>query len=577
MFISPVVSAQPFNDNFASRALIAVNNGIIFGSLSNATFETGEPFIEGISSGQTAWWTWTAPSNGIVTLSVIGTNFSPLLTVYVGSALGNLSLLASNNFLACYEHAECGCHWRERSQVTFHVARGQAYQIAADSAIITDAGFTFSRISHQLSFITNFVNTPVQPVNPITTGSANGPLSAVWSVAQTTNVVPGGDLQVEFQFTPAPANDNLENAVKLAGSRTHVLASNAGAGKQSAEPDHLGNPGGSSVWYSWKAPKTGRVTLSTNNIPPYLPPDGSYGFSDWGFPLPYEGPPTCGNEVDQNPPPVFYPVFAAYTGTNLASLALAGNCLPMNLAAYPNAVEFDVVKGRTYQIAFDGNGGTTGQIPLYLSLTTPASNDHFKNRIQLHGINITATGFNAGATLERNEPAIAGSVGKSVWWSWTAPLSGPVAIAAGGDYQFPFGVFIGTSLSNLVSQPTFKIPTDDPDVSGGGPLYFQAVQGRNYKIAVADSAGLTGAIYLWLQAPVIELPLIHSSTNAASFDLLTYSASPRQVVLLQSSPDGSTWKNVRTALARQSAVNFIARPKPAADGPFYRAIVVDYR
>ena len=103
------------------------------------------------------------------------------------------------------------------------------------------------------------------------------------------------------------------------------------------------------------------------------------------------------------------------------------------------------------------------------------------------------------------------------------------------------------------------------------------MQGQTYQIAVDDKGGLTGAVTLKLQAPVIELPLIHSQNRSAGVVLLTYSALPRQVVLLQTSQDGLTWKNVRTVLARRSSVNFVARPRPTANGPFYRAIVVDYR
>src|ERR1035437_4121040 len=73
-------------DDFANRTVIFGPDYWISGSLSNATIEAGEPFIDGISSGQTVWGTWTAPSNGIVTLSINADTFSPLLTVYAGSA-----------------------------------------------------------------------------------------------------------------------------------------------------------------------------------------------------------------------------------------------------------------------------------------------------------------------------------------------------------------------------------------------------------------------------------------------------------------------------------------------------------
>jgi hypothetical protein len=47
-------------DDFASRPIILGPDYWIVGSLSNATIEAGEPFIPGVSSGQTAWGSWTA-------------------------------------------------------------------------------------------------------------------------------------------------------------------------------------------------------------------------------------------------------------------------------------------------------------------------------------------------------------------------------------------------------------------------------------------------------------------------------------------------------------------------------------
>src|ERR1035438_2155108 len=97
-------------DDFANRTVIFGPDYWISGSLSNTTIEAGEPFIDGISSGQTVWgtWTapsngivtlsadadtfsrtWTAPSNGIVTLSADADTFSHLLSVYTGDALNN--------------------------------------------------------------------------------------------------------------------------------------------------------------------------------------------------------------------------------------------------------------------------------------------------------------------------------------------------------------------------------------------------------------------------------------------------------------------------------------------------------
>ncbi len=520
-------------DNFANRTVIFGPDYWITGSLSNATSEAGEPFIDGVSSGQTVWGTWTAPSNGIVTFSADADTFSPLLTVYTGDALNNLTLVASNNYLICYEDGQCGCHWRERGQITFHVVGGQAYQICVDSAIITDASW-------------------VNQTDPWYS----------WSVVQTTNIPVGGDVQLGLQFTPAPKNDDFVNRIKLSGSRFSTNVSNAGATKELGESNHSGNPGGSSVWYSWTAPASGRVTLSTNEVPDYAPPSSSDG--GFGLIITSIGPPTCGNEIDQNPPPVFYPVFAAYTGTAVDSLTSA-NCLPMSLNAFPNAVEFDAVKGQTYQIAFDGNMGTTGDIPLYLALTKPAANDNFENRIKLHGVYITATSYNAGATRQSGEPLFGDSTGKTVWWSWTAPVGGTVSIdLSGSDYSFPVAVFTGSSVARL-----HMVAAD----SGG--VTFEAVAGQTYQIAVGDSAGLTGAIKLELQAPIVDLPLLQTVRRSANSALLRYAASAGQVVLLLRSDDGSNWQNGQTSVANRGMVEFLVRPTPSNNGPYYRAIVVD--
>ena len=579
----PIFPEQPLNDTFANRAVIYSSwpsaTNWISGSLSNATSETGEPFIDGVSSGQTVWGTWTAPSNGIVTLSINADTFSPLLTVYTGSVpllypptLGvfpgsaitesvftNLSLIASNNYLACYEHSECGCHWRERNQITFHVASGQAYQICVDSAIITDASWVLQ-------------NVPVG--DPVPAGAIWARMqefgSGYWSLyvpVLTTNVLAGGNVQLGLQFTPAPKNDDFVNRIKLSGSRVFTNASNAGATKELGEPNHSGNSGGSSVWYSWTAPASGRVTLSTNEVPAYAPPsssDGGFGLgviTVWNGP---PGPPNCGNEIDQNPPPVFYPVFAAYTGTAVASLTSA-NGLPAALAAFPNMVEFDAVKGQTYQIAFDGNMGTTGDIPFYLELTQPASNDSFAKRIPLHGIYVEATGYNAGATHQTGEPVFGSSSGKTVWWSWTAPVSGTVSIDLGGsDYAFPVAVFTGATLGKL------QMVSEN---SGG--VSFEAIAGQIYQIAISDFGGLTGVIDLKLEAPIVELPLLRVTKNSFNSAQLFYAASAGQVILLQRSKDGTNWQNLQESTASSHTIQFSVRPSPAGNGPYYRAIVVD--
>jgi hypothetical protein len=539
------VHSQPANDAFANRASLSGTNVTVSNSLAYATHELDEPLLTDVSSGQTAWWTWTPPANGIVTLSASSTSFTPLLTIYTGNELTSLTLVATNNYVSCYEN--CGCHWQVRPQTTFHVAKGTACQIAVDSAIVTSATY-------------GLISTPV-------TNSGDGSVLFMMGLglSWTTNVLPGSDYRMSLQLTPAPANDDFAHPIMLHGARTHIDASNAGATEESGEPNHLGNGGGSSVWYAWRAPASGRVTIATNPPPVYAPPtSGTGGLGCIDTSIDTICDPGCGSESPQIPLPEFYPVFAAYTGASVNALASAGT-LSLSLDAYPHAVCFDAVQDQTYHIAFDGNQGTTGGISLYLSLAKPASNDNFWRRIRLRTIYAIATGYNAGATHQTGEPAAgANSVGKTVWWTWTAPVSGATVIdLRGSDFSFPIGVFTGGALRTLMLL-----------TNGTGSVSFDAVTGQTYQIAVSDSAGLTGSIQLALKAPVVTLNLKRQTSRTSGNTLLQYDSQAGQRILLQRS-SSNVWTNVQTVLARSSTLSFLVRPAPGANGPYYRAIVVD--
>lgn len=537
--------AQPTNDNFAERASIVGTNVFVTGSLANATLEPGELSLPEVSSGQTAWWTWTAPTNGILTLSAAHPIAEPVLAVYLGGDLLNLSLVASNNYLSQY--TQCGtnpvCHWKVRNQITFPVVREQTYQIAVDAPVVT---------------------TPTQHggwSEPIGSPYFGSGLFVTW----TTNVVAGGAYWMGLQFTAAPQNDAFDHPIALQGSRRQVQASNAGATREIGEPEPVGNPGGSSVWYVWRAPASGRVTLSATEIPAYAAPSSSYGSAGCTVTTTVLPPRPCSQEAPLVPLPSFFPVFSAYTGSEVSALTPAG-CLPLSLPGYEHAVAFDAVKGQTYHLALDGNQGTTGKTLLCLALTQPAINNNFKHRLGLHGISVVATGYNAGASQEPCEPVpMMGSTGKTVWWTWTAPVSGTVSLdLSGSDYAFPVTVFTGASLAELSLVAT-----------NSGAITFTATAGQSYQIAVSDAAGLTGAIRMTLRAPLVELDLVRALSRSPKEALLSYAGVAGLTLLLQRSNDGSTWQGVRTVVAHGNVVTFLVGPAPSANGPFYRAIILD--
>jgi len=113
------------NDNFANRLTIVRASATVSGSTTSATRESGEPNVAGVSGGKSIWYTWTAPSNGTVTLSTAGSSFDTTLGVYTGSAVSALRLVVGNDD----ENLNAGTL---TSKATFTAVAGNTYQILVD-------------------------------------------------------------------------------------------------------------------------------------------------------------------------------------------------------------------------------------------------------------------------------------------------------------------------------------------------------------------------------------------------------------------------------------------------------------
>ena len=110
------------NDNFADRVLLNGTSVSTTGTNVGFTGEAGEPNHAGISNPlNSAWWSWTAPGDGTVTIDTFGSNYDTSLAVYTGSAVNSLSSIASNDDTSGLQ-----------SEVEFTVSAGTTYQIAVD-------------------------------------------------------------------------------------------------------------------------------------------------------------------------------------------------------------------------------------------------------------------------------------------------------------------------------------------------------------------------------------------------------------------------------------------------------------
>src|SRR5206468_57412 len=113
-------AAGPVNVKFDKR--IAITGTNTTGSNVGAGKEIGEPDHAGNPGGKSVWWTWSAPTNGEVTITTDDSSFDTLLGVYTGSTVSALSLVAASD-----DHGV-----QVTSRVRFEVTQGLQYQIAVD-------------------------------------------------------------------------------------------------------------------------------------------------------------------------------------------------------------------------------------------------------------------------------------------------------------------------------------------------------------------------------------------------------------------------------------------------------------
>jgi Ca2+-binding RTX toxin-like protein len=224
----------------------------------------------------------------------------------------------------------------------------------------------------------------------------------------------------------APANDDFAAATDLSvfdPAAGEIRGTNVAASKEVGEPDHAGNAGGHSVWYTWIAPGDGSV------------PNVSF---TTGF-----------TEVDT--------LLAVYTGAAVGTLTeIASNDDAPNLGT-GSAVSFVTVPGETYRVAVDGFGGKVGSF--FLSWRSAPPNDNFADRIAIAGASGMRTADNSsGATLEPGEDGFGLA---SVWYSWMPPADGTYKLSTiGSSFDTVLSVYTGSSIESLelVAQND-----DDPD------------------------------------------------------------------------------------------------------------------
>jgi hypothetical protein len=296
-----------------------------------------------------------------------------------------------------------------------------------------------------------------------------------------------------------PPNDDFADAQGLSGPVGIVDGWTLGGTKQAGEPDHAGDPGGSSIWYRWTAPASGRVTFST-----------------------------LGSNFDT--------LLAAYTGSAVDSLSEVASNDDAN-GLLTSEISFDAVRDTTYSIAIDGHGGDSGLSELSWDLRPP--NDNFDAAQLISGDHGSVAGTTVGATKEPSEPNHAGDAGgSSVWYRWTAPATGTLTLdTCSSNFDTLLAVYIGADVAHLTAVASND---DGPATCGldglGSQVTLSVNAGTTYDIAVDGFEGDWGDFVLAWTRTNPPPPAAQAPTNSA---LPAIAGTPKPGQTLTATP--GTW------------------------------------
>lgn len=261
---------------------------------------------------------------------------------------------------------------------------------------------------------------------------------------------------VVLRIKPGPANDHFAAATPVTFLNARYPGMLHGATPELGDPQLSNNSAGASVWWKWSPATSGEYFFSGAVA------DGSANL-------------------------------ALFEGESLPSLTkLAQGTWDYGSTAAK--ILHYATAGQTYYIL-----GTDayGYFPtIYVKVQSMPTNDYFAFRTLISGTNVTGTLSVPAATREEGEPH---HYGGSLWWEWTAPFSGGVALEGLGDLYTP-GVlaYQGENFADLtrVSMPPrlgAPLPTN---AFTFGRASFRAIEGERYQLALVGQSTLSGNLTL---------------------------------------------------------------------------------
>lgn len=392
-----LVDPLPFADDFAQRGLLNAASGSGQGDNRLATKEPGEPHHAGQPGGRSVWVSWQAPANGAVTFDTRGSSFDTLLAAYVGDRVDTLQRVASDDRQGGFDWSTVS--FNVSAGTTYHLAVDsfrepgavllnwvfapapvlQITRVPQSQTVPEGANVAFSvEVFNPLAGTTTLAyqwrrnGVPIAGATAATLQLNNVTVEQTgqYSVEVHNGVLAPVSAAAELQINQPPAGpadravfvtDRLGEAVDLSApaqpqrlrlaierlaaphgaapargySGAQVFHS-FGSSTEVGEPALCGVLGGASRWFTYVAPASGTLTVST---------DGSDFDTVLGI---FTGP-----------------------GVDFESLVLVACDNDGGADGQDSLARLEVIRGTTYFVAVDGVNGATGAVKLTYTLTVP--------------------------------------------------------------------------------------------------------------------------------------------------------------------------------------------------------------
>ena len=209
--IEATYHAAPDNDNFANAATLTGSSGSVPFDNTWATVEPGE-VDDDYYDGQSLWYKWTAPADGLLYVSACSENNSDIehkLTLYTGDALGWLNEID-------YDYYGCPGDGGQLEEIA--VSEGLEYRIRVNNYYVDEYY---------------------------------------------------GAADLKYYFFGSVTNGNVADAIDLGNNiAVDTTGSNFGAAPEAESGESFdGNSRPGSVWYKWTAPRDGKFLVDLCSLP----------------------------------------------------------------------------------------------------------------------------------------------------------------------------------------------------------------------------------------------------------------------------------------------------------------------